>query len=215
MANPARHLCRTIFQVTRQIPVKRKCQSQCLVRHRTAAPVRQLSTTCSQRADNPSSRRPAQNAQTELDEADDIDPSEYLTPGTPITAADLDPQERADYDVLPKAKQEEYLALQNHYAAVFESVEADTELDNMVMQVDRQVDSEVEPLDFPDDQLRPRDMSFWAIDEDDEFGQVEEEEPWDDSAITSVAHSELEVHREVREYTRVIAWDMPLLNRTW
>jgi hypothetical protein len=26
-----------------------------------------------------------------------------------------------------------------------------------------------------------------------------------------VAHSELEVHREMREYARIVAWDMPLL----
>ncbi|KAK4946404.1 37S ribosomal protein S24, mitochondrial [Elasticomyces elasticus] len=216
MANPARHLCRSIFQVTRQIPVKRKCPPQCLVRHRTAAPVRQLSTTCLRRADEPPPRRPAQPAETDLDEADeadDTDPSEYLTPSTPISVADLDPNERADYEVLSKPQQEEYLALQNHYAAMFESVDADAALDEIAMQVDRQVDSEVEPLDFPEDQMRRQDMNFWAVDEDDEFGQVEEEEPWDDSAITSVAHSELEVHREVREYTRVIAWDMPLLNQ--
>ncbi|KAI1621144.1 mitochondrial ribosomal subunit protein-domain-containing protein [Exophiala viscosa] len=213
MANPARHLCRSIFQVTRQIPVKRKCQQQCPVRHRTAAPFRQLSTTCLRRADGPPARQPAQNAETDLDESEDTDPSEYLTPSTPISVADLDRQERADYEVLTKPQQEEYLALQNHYAAMFESIDADPAMDDIAMQVDRQVDSEVEPLDFPEDQLPRRDMNFWAVDEDDEFGQVEEEAPWDDSAITSVAHSELEVHREVREYTRVIAWDMPLLNQ--
>lgn len=37
---------------------------------------------------------------------------------------------------------------------------------------------------------------------DDEYGE-------DD--ITSIAHRELEQHREIREYTRLAAWEMPLL----
>lgn len=150
------------------------------------------------------------------DEDDDVldRPFEYLTPGTLITAADLDPEERADYDMLSKEEQREYLALQNHYAAVFESEQADEALDEIVTDVDRQVDKEVEDVDFPDVGLTPKEVGYWAMDEDDEFGQVEDgDEPWDDSAISSVAHSELEVHREVREYTRVTAWDMPLLQR--
>jgi small subunit ribosomal protein S35 len=29
--------------------------------------------------------------------------------------------------------------------------------------------------------------------------------------MTSTAHGELEQHREMREYARIMAWDMPLL----
>lgn len=31
--------------------------------------------------------------------------------------------------------------------------------------------------------------------------------------ITSTAHAELEQHREIREYMRIAAWEMPLLSR--
>ncbi|KAL2418257.1 Small ribosomal subunit protein mS35 [Exophiala dermatitidis] len=215
MATSARHLCRSLFQVSRQIPVKRKCQPQFVLRHREIVPLRQISTTSSLKADEPTNSRSAQEASQSQDDGDGFDgPAEYLTPGTLITANDLSPEERADYDLLSKRDQREYLALQNHYAAVFESAQADAALDDIVTDVDKQVDKEVENVDFPDSAVDPREIGYWALDEDDEFGQVEDgDEPWDDSAISSVAHSELEVHREVREYTRVIAWDMPLLQQ--
>ncbi|EXJ94840.1 hypothetical protein A1O1_03238 [Capronia coronata CBS 617.96] len=209
MATPARHLCRSLFQNSRRVPVKRKYQPQFLVRHQATISCRHLSTTPLRRADDSSRSSQDVFGDSGLDR-----PSEYLTPGTLITPADLDPQERADYDLLSKDEQREYLALQNHYAAVFESEQADAALDDIVTDVDRQLEKEVEDVDFPDVGLSHREMGYWAMDEDDEFGQVEDgDEPWDDSAISSVAHSELELHREVREYTRVIAWDMPLLHQ--
>ncbi|KAK5449649.1 37S ribosomal protein S24, mitochondrial [Exophiala xenobiotica] len=211
MATTARHVCRTLFQVSRQIPVKRKCQPQLLVRHRQATFFRPLSTTRSRQADN-ASPNPRNEGSLE-DESDEFDPSEYLTPRTMITVEDFGPEERADYDMLSRDKQEGYLALQNHYAAVLESAEAEREYSDAVDQIDRQIEKEVEPLDFPDYQIPFREIGYWAHGEEDEFAQVEEDAPWDDSAISSVAHSELEVHREIREYTRVIAWDMPLLNQ--
>ncbi len=211
MATTARHVCRTLFQVSRQIPVKRKCQPQLLVRHRQATSFRPLSTTISRQADTPRNRQTDDSVE---DESDEIDPSEYLTPRNMITVADFGPEERADYDMLSKDKQESYLALQNHYAAVLESAEAEREYSDTIDKIDRQIEKEMEPLDFPEYQIPYKEVGYWAHSEEDEFGQVEEDAPWDDSAISSVAHSELEVHRELREYTRVIAWDMPLLNRT-
>lgn len=216
MANPVRQFSRRLFQVGRQIPLKRKCQPQFLTRHHFSAP-RLLSTSCSRRAGEPTRSRPRQGSLEEEDE-DDLDDLEdpgadgYLTPGTLITAADLDPEERASYDELSKADQEEYLALQNHYAAVFESAHAEDEggWDALVNQVDREVQKEA---GFNRIERVPAGKGFWSSDEEDEIGRVDKEEPWDDSAISSVAHSELDVHREIREYTRVIAWDMPLLQR--
>lgn len=42
------------------------------------------------------------------------------------------------------------------------------------------------------------------------------EDPEDEGDdITSTAHGELEQHREIREYTRIAAWEMPLLSRTF
>jgi len=38
-----------------------------------------------------------------------------------------------------------------------------------------------------------------------------EDEPYEGNDITSLAHGELEQHREIREYARIAAWEMPLL----
>lgn len=90
-------------------------------------------------------------------------------------------------------------------------------LDRLVDQIDRELDREEGPLDFPTPRVRPQEVGFWADDEEDEFAaQVEDaDDDWQPEHITSVAESELEVHREIREYYRVIAWDMPLLKRTY
>ena len=225
MANTARHLCRTLFQVSRQIPAKRKCQPQTQLlarRHQAASRSiqqhRHLSTSL---------RRPA--AQDNDNDGEDIDFSKppeggYKSPTTPITVDDLDPDELADYNMLSPKDRSAYLQLQNHYAAEFEAAGIDyttdpegeledPQMDKLVDDLDRKLTKEIEPLDFPDVPLENKDRGFWALDEeDDELTQVEDgDEEWDESAISSVAHSELDLHREIREYTRVIAWDMPLL----
>lgn len=46
--------------------------------------------------------------------------------------------------------------------------------------------------------------------EDDEFSRVEEKE-WAFDDISSMAHDELEQHREARDYARTAAYEMPLL----
>ncbi|KAJ9603521.1 37S ribosomal protein S24, mitochondrial [Cladophialophora chaetospira] len=235
MATPARYLSRTLFQVTRRIPVKRKCITPGFTRPRVAPSSmqhRELSTTLRRGADNTrhtSAFNPAQ------DEGDDeevpIDFGKepeggYKTPNHPIALEDLDADELADYDMLTPKDKAAYLKLQNHYAAEFEEAGIDTWsdhdgeledpfMDKVVADLERKLDRETEPLDFPDVPLQAKEKGFWALDEeDDEFTQVEDgEEEWDESAISSVAQSELDLHREVREYTRVIAWDMPLLQK--
>lgn len=56
----------------------------------------------------------------------------------------------------------------------------------------------------------------------DTFLNLGEEEPWeseemmedDEDDITSIGHGELERHREMRHYSRLIAWEMPMLSST-
>lgn len=134
-----------------------------------------------------------------------------------MTANDLQPVERAEYETLPQEKQEEYLGLRNHYIAMLEEPEEDSpSIDNMVTQIDRQIEKEA-PIDWvKPTRLKPAEVGFWAEDEEDEFGQVEDaDDDVDDSMMTAVAENELELHREVRQYTRAAAWDMPLLTSTY
>lgn len=61
--------------------------------------------------------------------------------------------------------------------------------------------------------IRERNRGFWAEEEEDEFSNAEDgDDTFNDDEITSMAHAELELHREVREYARIAAWDMPLLS---
>lgn len=54
---------------------------------------------------------------------------------------------------------------------------------------------------------------FWAEDDEDEFAQVEDgDEDVEDDEISSMAHAEMELHREMRQYARIAAWDMPMLS---
>ncbi|KAH6655492.1 mitochondrial ribosomal subunit protein-domain-containing protein [Truncatella angustata] len=57
--------------------------------------------------------------------------------------------------------------------------------------------------------------SFWGEDEEDPDYLTEDidEDDFSDEDIMSLAHGKLEEHREFREYARIAAWQMPLLNK--
>ncbi len=50
---------------------------------------------------------------------------------------------------------------------------------------------------------------FFALEEEND--DPGEDPDFESDDISSLAHGELEEHREMREFARVIAWDMPLL----
>lgn len=176
---------------------------------------RQFTSTVIYREDTvpPKERKAAVQAETV--EAPIVEGEQLQTPADPYTAADLDPQDRAHYETLSKKEQTEYLAIQNHMKAIMESEElgevADAEISRIAREIDRNPVSE--DLRF----IEQRDaqkisQGFWAEDEEDEFGQVEDaDDEVSDDMITSIAESELEVNREVREYARIAAWELPML----
>jgi small subunit ribosomal protein S35 len=65
-----------------------------------------------------------------------------------------------------------------------------------------------EDFDVPPDEGRP---GFWAEGED----SMGPDEDYYGDDLTSLGHGELEQHRELREYARLIAWELPLLSRTF
>lgn len=141
--------------------------------------------------------------------------SKLQKPEKPYTAADLDPEERAAYETMSKQEQAEYLAIQNHVKAVMESDEMTEASEEQAHIMARQVDRETVAPDLVEQRnLLALKDGYWQEDEDDEFGQVpDDDDDFSDDHITSVAESELEVHREIREYTRIAAWDLPMLLR--
>jgi small subunit ribosomal protein S35 len=74
-----------------------------------------------------------------------------------------------------------------------------------------------------DEETKNMDDEDWVIQEDDPrkigfWGEGEaslgKDEDYYGDDLTSLGHGELEQHRELREYARLIAWELPLLNRT-
>lgn len=72
--------------------------------------------------------------------------------------------------------------------------------------------AEVSQEIYPEDFRLPRiKAGFMAMGEEDVQGTGEDDD-FDGDDITSLAHGELEQHREMRQYARIAAWEMPLLS---
>lgn len=109
------------------------------------------------------------------------------------------PEDRKQFDDENRRMVEDYNDPQKR-AAMF------AEMDQLANQVERE-----EPMRFHDEPVKRR--GFWAEDETDEFTLVEDsDEVFGDDEMTSMAHAEVEMHREVRDYMRIAAWDMPHLS---
>lgn len=114
------------------------------------------------------------------------------------------------YDMMSPEERAEFDAENRRLVAEFNDVEkrreAFKELERSVNQIDKEED-----IRFED--IRVKQQGFWAEDESDELAQVEDgDEEINDDEITSMAHAEMELHREMREYARIAAWDMPMLS---
>ncbi|PYI12271.1 37S ribosomal protein Rsm24 [Aspergillus sclerotiicarbonarius CBS 121057] len=112
----------------------------------------------------------------------------------------LSPEERQEFDEENRLLVAEYNDPRKR-AAMF------SELDQQALDIDREA-----PVRFVDQRLKT--PGLWAEDEPDEFSLVEDEdEDFNDDEMTSMAYAQLEEHRDIREYTRIAAWDMPLLSQ--
>ncbi|RDW81116.1 mitochondrial 37S ribosomal protein mS35 [Aspergillus mulundensis] len=139
------------------------------------------------------------------------DPRPEDLPKAPEYSPDLlSPEERQYYDLLSPEERKEFDEEQRKAVEQFNDIKARKamweEIDKQVASLDRQI-----PLRYAEPLGKPR--GFWARNEDDEFGIVEDEDDFHNDDITSMAHAEVELHREVREYARITAWDMPHLSK--
>jgi small subunit ribosomal protein S35 len=122
----------------------------------------------------------------------------------------LTKEERSMYDMLSPEERAAFDAENQRIVANFNDLEkraaAFAEIQKSVDQIDKQED-----IRFED--VRSKIKGFWAEDDGDEMAQVEDgDEEIQDDEITSMAHAEMELHREMREYARIAAWDMPMLS---
>ena len=219
MAASTRALYRVLVHSSRRTPVRRMHFFENPFQQ-SIPPARPFTTTYRRRADED----PKDSSASNLSQSDygatppsialkDIDESELMTPTSPITVADLSPSDRADYETLSKAEQPKYIALKNHSKAIMESPQTAEELDAMAERAGFEVDRS-DPWDIPPDP-KPRlsDLGFWGEDEDDEFGQVEDADDEESNLnVSTIAENQAELQREIRDYTRMAIWDMPLLS---
>ncbi|KAJ6135371.1 hypothetical protein N7512_000531 [Penicillium capsulatum] len=122
----------------------------------------------------------------------------------------LSKEQRSMYDMMSPEERAAFDAENRRLVAEFNDVEkrreAFAELDREVNQIDKQEDIRFEDIRMT--------RGFWAEDDGDELAQVEDgDEEINDDEITSFAHAEVELHREMREYARIAAWDMPMLSK--
>ena len=122
----------------------------------------------------------------------------------------LEPEAKADYDSLSP---EDKIAFQNDARTTWEhfnSPDVQSELNAHVSQLAYELSQEnPRPRPTPE-RIQP---GFFAMGEDDEQGTGEDGD-FNGDDISSLAHGELEQHREIREYARIAAWEMPLLSST-
>lgn len=87
--------------------------------------------------------------------------------------------------------------------------------------VEARLNAEVSQAAYDAVQSAPRELPYvademfkpglMAMGEDDEVDSGEDE-VFEGDDMSSLAHGELEQHRELREYARIAAWEMPLLS---
>ena len=215
MATASRYLSRSLLQLSRQIPAKRKrCQRPQLV----PQPSPNTIVAFTPRAFTTSLRR-----QAEDDDDDDdkrkrgaVEEPEALLDGPfiELKPGDLDPQTRADYDQLSDAGRAEFMDEINSNRRELHDPNSDInkELMREMNDIARDIERK-DPMSFPSGRVTGRDVGYWADEEDDEDAQFEDDDDvFNDDDIATPAHADLELQREIREYARISAWDLPLLS---
>ena len=122
---------------------------------------------------------------------------------------DLEPEDKAEYDSLSPSEKLEYQEDAAAMHAHMNSPDVVSELNAEVSQLAYEMSLEEEKQKPP---IPPRiKPGLMAMGEVDEQGSGEDGE-FEGDDISSLAHGELEQHREIREMARIAAWEMPLLS---
>lgn len=195
MAAAVHRLVFTARRCTCQIPSRSRTQLQ-----RPYRPFRAFTTS------PPIARR---NKDDDDDYDDDEDDGLFTSRRKPLSFVDsLDPTARAHYEALSPKEREAFEAQSRQMDEYMTSSAVESELSAAVSQAVHEVALESPQDDTLPEKIRP---GFMAMGEEDEQGTGEDDE-FEDDDITSLGHGELEQHREMREYARIAAWEMPLLS---
>lgn len=204
MTGAVRCLSRTLLQVSRSTTTKRKPGRS--GRQWPITQCRSFSSVPWRLAEENASGSTTENATTDNNKS----------AGSMLTIEDLDPETKAEFDRSSPEDQQEMRDALRHLSEsdpseAFINAEIDEEIAQEVDAIERE-----EPMVFPEHKPNKNNAGFWADEEDDEFGQVfDEDDDFQADDITTPAHAQLDLHRDMREYQRRIAWDMPLLRSTF
>ncbi len=128
-------------------------------------------------------------------------------------AEELDPGERAEFDGLSLDDKiqykREYEEDEAQMQALWNSPEVQSQINSTLSNaVNDYEDEEVPPTKIPRSKF-----GFMAEGEEDMEGTGPDDEFKQDD-LSSLGHGNLDLQRDIREYARIAAWEMPLLSRT-
>lgn len=120
----------------------------------------------------------------------------------------LSPEARNHYSYLSLEEKADYEKSSQSLDKLMESPESESKLKSVVGQAIHEVVTQVRT---PKIQPPRTKLGLFSMGEEDPITTGEDEE-FEGDDITSLAHGDLEQHRELREYARIAAWEMPLLS---
>ena len=176
----------TSLRYISQTSVRRK-------RHPFSCPNRAFHTTPLHRREDPADSSPHQKPQRQ--------PFKF-------SLSDLDDEERSSYTSLSPQDQQQWREEAQQIHDYMTSPAVESQLQGAVSQAVYETAQEAPREQVPQRRIK---SGFFAMGEDEEQDTGEDEE-FEGDDITSLAHSELEQHREMRHYARLAAWEMPLLS---
>ena len=152
--------------------------------------------------------------------------SEASIPSTTLESLDLDEpdelesldlDEPGEYDHLSPEEQQELHREFLKSLSPEEQQEYERELEKDESEISATIDRAFlvaeKEVPQPEIKLPPVKTVFWSLWEEEEDKQdIGEGGEYQCDDITTLAHGELDEHREIREYARIAAWEMPLLS---
>ena len=187
--------CRTISIIHRPFHTSRLCRDEEPSPSDASTPKPETSISTSDRAELRGSETTTQNGQLTTyppSDSQDVEAFSSLSDFSPQD--ETDPEIQAIIDDPPP----EHRAAVEEWRSAIASAEADAH---------RQLSSLKGP-EPPKPRVRP---GFMAMGEENEMDEGEDEVFQGDD-ISALGHGNLEQHREIREYARIAAWEMPLLS---
>lgn len=140
----------------------------------------------------------------DAEDADNLEKKDYR-----FNVDELESEERADYESLSPKDQEVFRNDRKRIHDILNSREAVAEFRSMTAQSIAQAERHAPHIEKP-----PRGRlkyGFWNMGESNKE-EAGEDEVYAGDDLSELGHAELEQHREMREYARIAAWEMPLLS---